>query len=717
MKTIATLLNVLFMIFVVNCYSQKLNTPELGFEYACVSNGYNSFQATFSFDERPFEVDNVFYVELSDQYGSFNSPTILQTVKDQNFSFEFNSTFALPESIAGEGYQIRLRSTSPTLVSEASKVFDAYLISGEELILNDYNDVSLCSGATTTIGLNLDVADEYVWYKNGELYKLTQENTLAISEPGEYYVEPYYGNCTGSNYSNLVIAKGADEFSVAITASKDAEDCAATTLTLTTSVDNKNYTYSWFKNDTKIDSLTGYFPVVNLNNNAGNMGVYHVEVTNQGGCTSVSNTYSFEQNRGAVVEVTSPLNAVIIGDHMARLSIKTDSSAGAITWYKDGQLLKEGYNSNTLLVADQGDYYALVSGMNQCDGSTKSQTFKIYEPVSYKVQIGADSEYTPCMTTHSNLTLSSIKGKLSNGDVITIAPEFYSNFQLQWVQGQEIVSQGSKVDIDYTKSGSYRLQMTYDGKVYDSNVVSMVMGLPSMELVVEKELSCSSSKGMLRVDSSIEGAVYNWYNDDLLIATNDVNSLSVAKNGVYKVEVSYGGCSLTTASVTLEQNTEELVAIYPGQAATIGPNGVIQANATGASSYKWISEQGEVLSEVSTLNVVQPGVYTLIATIGSCIVEKNLTVDANLVENIPNVVSPNSDTVNDKWILPQKIINDPETEVIICDAYGSTVLKTTSYDNSWPNSTSQFTSQTPVFYYFINKNGKNVKKGSITLVN
>jgi len=716
MKTRTTLLNVLFLLAVVNGFSQKLNSPELGFEYACVSNGYNSFQATFSFDQKPFEADNVFYVELSDQYGVFNNPTVLETVKDQNFSFKFDSSFSFPESVRGEGYQIRLRSTSPALVSEPSAMFDAYVISGEELILNNYSDVNLCGAGTTTIGLNVDIAQEYVWYKNGELYKLTKENTLAISEPGEYYVEPYYGNCTGSNYSNLVIAKKAEEFVVALSASKDAEDCSATELTLTASVDHENYKYTWFKNDTKIEGLTGYFPSIVLDLNTENIGAYHVEVQNQGGCTAVSESYSFKQNKGAVVEVTSPLNAVIIGDNLATLSIKTDLEAGEITWYKDGQLLKEGYNSNTLLVADQGDYYAMVSGVNQCEGSTKSQTFKIYEPVTYNVQIDASKDYTPCVTTQASLSLSSVKGVLSNGDVITIAKEFYDNFQLQWVKGEELVSQAPKLDVDYTKNGTFKLQLSYEGKVYESNSVAMTMGLPSMKLVVEKELSCTSTQGVLKVDSPLQGAVYNWYNEGKLIATNDVNSLSVAKDGAYKVEVSYAGCSLTTASVSLKRDSSELVAIYPGENATIGPEGLIQANATGGNSYQWISEQGEILSDVSTLNIVQPGVYTLIATTGACVVEKTLTVDSNMVQNIPNVVSPNNDTVNDKWTLPQKFINDPETEVVICDAYGATVLKTTSYDNSWPSSTSQFTSQTPVYYYFINKNGKNVKKGSITLV-
>src|SRR5690606_16239131 len=126
---------------------------------------------------------------------------------------------------------------------------------------------------------------------------------------------------------------------------------------------------------------------------------------------------------------------------------------------------------------------------------------------------------------------------------------------------------------------------------------------------------------------------------------------------------------------------EGMISLYPGELATIGPSGVIQANATGGSSYKWISEQGDVLSEASTLTIDKQGIYTLVAKIGSCVVEKDITVNANLVEKIPNIVSPNNDTVNDKWTLPQNIIDDPETEVIICDAYGATVLKTTTYDN------------------------------------
>lgn len=717
MKTTATLLKISLLLLAVQGYGQQLRTPQLGFEFGCVSMEHNNFQAKFSFEEKPFNANNVFYIELSDQYGNFDKPTVLKTVKDENYSFEFNSSFELPEEVAGEGYQIRLRSTSPVMVSNPSSVFDAYFVNGEELILNEFQDVSLCGEGVSTISLNSDVAEEYVWYKDGELYKLTQDNKLAVSVPGEYYVEPYYGNCTGSNYSNLVIVEKAAEFDVAIQATKDAEDCSASTLTLTASVSDENYRYSWFKNDKRIDSLTGYFPTIALDYDATATGSYNVQITHPSGCVAISNTYSFEQNKGAMVEATSPLNAVIIGNHLATLSIKTNSESGKITWYKDGEILKEGVDSTTISVADQGDYYALVSGLNPCDGVTKSQTFKIYKPQSYEVEITADMNYKACIAENAQLSVRTIKGVLGNGDRITIAEDFYNNFELDWFSGQEIVANGAQLNLDYTDNGTYTLQLSYEGKVYDSNKIEMVLGLPEMQLEVEKELSCTSSLGVLTLDQFVEGAVYKWYKDGSLIVTNDLNSLSVSSAGVYQVEVSYNGCSLTTTALDFNQKNEGMISLYPGELATIGPSGVIQANATGGNSYKWISEQGDVLSETSTLTIDKQGIYTLVASIGSCVVEKDITVNANLVEKIPNIVSPNNDTVNDKWTLPQNILDDPETEVIICDAYGATVLKTTTYDNSWPSSTTEFSSQTPVFYYFINKKGKNVKKGSITLVN
>lgn len=717
MKTTATFLKISLLLLAIQGYGQQLRTPQLGFEFGCVSTGHNNFQAKFSFEEKPFNANNVFYIELSDQYGNFDKPTVLKTVKDENYSFEFNSSFELPEEVAGEGYQIRLRSTSPVMVSNPSSVFDAYFVSGEELILNEFQDVSLCGGGSSTISLNSDVAEEYVWYKDGELYKLTQDNKLAVSTPGEYYVEPYYGNCTGSNYSNLVIVEKAAEFDVAIQGTKDAEDCSATTLTLTASVSDENYKYSWFKNDKRIDSLTGYFPSISLDYNAATMGKYNVQIAHPSGCVAISNTYSFEQNKGATVEANSPLNAVIIGNHLATLSIKTNSESGKITWYKDGEILKEGVDSTTISVADQGDYYALVGGLNPCDGVTKSQTFKIYKPQSYEVEITPDRNYKACIVENAKLSVRAIKGVLGNGDRVTIAEDFYNNFELNWFSGEEIVANGTQLNLNYTDNGTYTLQLSYEGKVYDSNTVEVVLGLPEMQLEVEKELSCTSSLGVLTLDHFVEGAVYKWYKDGSLIVTNDLNSLSVSSAGVYQVEVSYNGCSLTTTALELNQKKEGMISLYPGELATIGPSGVIQANATGGSSYKWISEQGDVLSEASTLTIDKQGIYTLVAKIGSCVVEKDITVNANLVEKIPNIVSPNNDTVNDKWTLPQNIIDDPETEVIICDAYGATVLKTTTYDNSWPSSTTEFSSQTPVFYYFINKKGKNVKKGSITLVN
>jgi len=717
MKKITTTIAIIFLLFTLNSYGQKINAPQLAFEYACLNDAFNTFEATFSFNEKPFASDNKFYIELSDKNGSFSNPTILKTVEGENFSFEFKESFSLPDEVYGEGYKLRLRATSPAIVGEATPAFDAFFVPNENLILNDYKDISLCSTSGATIKLNKDIAKEYIWYKNGEILKVSSDNFLTVSEPGEYYAEPYYGNCTGSLYSNLVIVGKGENFEVAILGNKSVEPCSNSPIVLEASIDNENYIYTWYKNEEKIGELPAYTPKIELNNEAENFGSYRVEVTNEGGCTSSSSEVSILQNKSTIVEVTSPLNAVIIGDNTATLSIKTNNKGAEILWYKDGQPLKNSYNNATLIVDKEGEYYAEVSSGNDCEGNIKSPSFKIFEPISFAAEIKPTSAYDACITTASNLAITSLKGTLNNGDEITIQQDFFHNFNLKWLKdGAYLKTTNTSFPVTYKDNGVYKLEVTYKGKTFESNAQEIILGLPDVTLNTEKEITCSEPQGIISA-TKIEGATYNWYNNENLVASGLENTLTTTHVGDFKVEVSFGGCAITSKSISLNRNTEDLVEVYPGEKITISPDRIVEANATGGESYEWIDAEGNILSKTATFSIAEEGIYTLYAKIGECVIEKTVEVISNDVVEIPNVISPNDDSVNDKWTLPQKFINDPEVEVVICDSYGSTVLKTNKYDNNWPDTSLNKTTETPVFYYFVNKKGKNIKKGSITLVN
>ncbi|MCM5662873.1 T9SS type B sorting domain-containing protein [Galbibacter mesophilus] len=718
MKKLTATIGILFTLFTANSFGQKINAPELHFEFACVNTSFNTFNATFSFDEKPFNADNKFYIELSDKNGAFSSPTVLKTIEGENFSFKFDASFSLPEKVYGEDYKIRLRSTSPAITGPSTAPFDAFFVPNENLVLNEYQDVSLCGTSGATIELNQDIADEYVWYKNGEILKVTKDNFLKVTEAGEYYAEPYYGNCTGKIYSNLVIVNQGEAFEVSILGNKSIEACTETSIVLQASIDEENYIYTWFKDDAKIDGLSSYMPKLELDNSKGdNLGAYRVEITNGGGCTSSSETVNILQNKSTIVEVTSPLNAVIIGDNTATLSIKTNSKENEITWFKNSEVIPSAFNQSSIVVSTPGEYYAEVASSNSCAGNVTSETFRIFEPIAFNASLVTDAGYEACKTATATLKMDGIVGALKNGDRVTIGEDYFHNFNVRWLKdGNYLKNTSNSLALDYKANGNYQVEITYKGQSYLSDKKEMVLGLPSLNLQIERPVTCANLNGVLSV-TAIDGANYKWYNGNTLINEGSLNSLTTASLGEYRVEVAYGGCAITSKTVTLDQNTDDLVEVYPGEQITISPDRVVEATATGADSYQWMDAEGNILSKTALFSISEEGVYTLIAKVGECVVEKTLTVDSNNVVEIPNVISPNNDSVNDKWTLPQKFINDPEVEVIICDSYGATVLKTNKYENNWPNSSMNNTVETPVFYYFVNKKGKNIKKGSITLVN
>ena len=86
------------------------------------------------------------------------------------------------------------------------------------------------------------------------------------------------------------------------------------------------------------------------------------------------------------------------------------------------------------------------------------------------------------------------------------------------------------------------------------------------------------------------------------------------------------------------------------------------------------------------------------------------------VDNIPNLISPNGDNINDTWVIPTKYVSGTNTEVIIMTNRGEIVLKTNDYLNNWPENDLNLTAVNQVFYYVITTPDNESKKGSITVI-
>ena len=234
---------------------------------------------------------------------------------------------------------------------------------------------------------------------------------------------------------------------------------------------------------------------------------------------------------------------------------------------------------------------------------------------------------------------------------------------------------------------------------------------------------CPSNPTTLSVQS---GYTYQWYLNDVAIAGATSNTYVTAQSGTYKVVIGQGSCATTSNTITLTAetfNTTLDVVLDPGfNFIDDGEVKLITATTDAVSPiFEWyIAGNPTPLSTTNTLSTSLPGKYTLKVTQtgASCNFPKeyHFTIKIGIDPvDIPNTISPNGDEVNDTWIIPQEYIAE-NVEVFIVDSYGKEVLKTKNYENNWPQTTVEFKSVNPVFYYIISKDGSAVKKGSITII-
>jgi gliding motility-associated-like protein len=214
-------------------------------------------------------------------------------------------------------------------------------------------------------------------------------------------------------------------------------------------------------------------------------------------------------------------------------------------------------------------------------------------------------------------------------------------------------------------------------------------------------------------------------------------SLDIKLPGTYYVTIYYGSGCVGSASI---QAYSKLINVAPGGAGgtitgsvsgpTVVPAGAsinITANTNATNpTFEWFLNGVKIVGLDPTSNIftaTQAGSYKVKITDGGVCrifieVPFVLTLGDPIVGgvNIPNLVSPNNDGVNDTWAIPTEYISGTNTEILLLSSTGQVVLKTNNYQNNWPDGVIDFKAVNPVYYYVITKEGQEVKKGSITLV-
>ena len=161
---------------------------------------------------------------------------------------------------------------------------------------------------------------------------------------------------------------------------------------------------------------------------------------------------------------------------------------------------------------------------------------------------------------------------------------------------------------------------------------------------------------------------------------------------------------------------DSLVTLDTSENIVFAEGGSKTVNADGADSYTWYDSNNREIGNSRSVTLTEEGTYLLIATIGTCEIQKTLTVTYKDTFKVPNVISVNGDGINDLWVLPNSYSKNPEINVIIYDPKGQEVLNVMGYQNNWPPSSMAFTKQNMVYYYKIRDAKEVLKQGTITII-
>ena len=153
--------------------------------------------------------------------------------------------------------------------------------------------------------------------------------------------------------------------------------------------------------------------------------------------------------------------------------------------------------------------------------------------------------------------------------------------------------------------------------------------------------------------------------------------------------------------------------IDSGQVATFLANGT-------AESYLW-SPPFLVLSSTNLLTAAQPTettTFTLKGVLSSCVKFDYVTVFVKGAFKIPNTFSPNSDGLNETWVIPG-IENYPENAMVILNRFGHELYKSSPYTiaNSWTGNYNDKPLPEGVYFYILDLGqDKGIRKGTISII-
>ncbi|GAA3628405.1 gliding motility-associated C-terminal domain-containing protein [Flavivirga jejuensis] len=364
---------VLILLFVVGkAYAQpKIGKPSFEFTKTCANPDFNTFEVKFDFTESGLGASNQFIIELSDEAGNFSDPAVILYTSSvgEIITSPGIINFSVPTTIAGEGFKLRVKGTDPVETSVSSDAFPAYykFVDTGFSINNLENTGVFCSGGSYLLTIdNPDLINNnsplqypslsYTWHRvTGPTTSdpFASGASLAVSDPGTYFVVINYGSCTSetARSNKVTVSEASAGGASSITSSLGDSFCASVGLTTLSTVSANSY--QWFKDGNEISGATEQTYQTNES------GTFSVNITLNGCSTSASITLDANQFTSSIDVSELPGVNLMPASGTLDINITDTANSPEYEWYLNDTLIT-GENSSSYEATQIGNYKAVI---------------------------------------------------------------------------------------------------------------------------------------------------------------------------------------------------------------------------------------------------------------------------------------------------------------------------------------------------------------------
>ncbi len=450
-------------------------------------------------------------------------------------------------------------------------------------------DPFACQGDTLLVSVNASADSKYQWLKDGLPTGIADTlSSLKIFASGLYQVEETnsFGCLSISEELEIAILEYPD---ASLTFDGDSVFCEGENTRLLAE-ENDMFSYQWFKNDDLLANETLNFLDIN------STGIYHVEITNQNLCTSVTSpkTISVISQPDAFIEFGGD------STFCEGKSVQLFANQGvnlSYSWFKDNVLLPMD-SLDRFTATTTGTYHVEVSNSTGCINVSENAEVVVFENPVSSITLDGDSSF--CV-----------------GESVILNANTGAGLSYQWQLFGVDIGEATTASLTVANSGSYAVVVTNENGCFTRSNSKSIEALPVPDAFIAPNgptTFCEGGSVVLAANAGNNFA-YQWLLNDSAINNGIEPKFEAIASGEYKVKiVNANGCNKTSDAVMVEVN------LPPDPSVTFTPSLIIcepdsilfsGVMAEGAS-YQW-TKNGFDIDDADQTNLVvrTSGTYAL----------------------------------------------------------------------------------------------------------